>query len=69
MRDAEIEAAEQHRQLGAVEHDAIRTRCDLRHPEAAARETMFLPIFPGSPGLTEAEQRTVVLALKESLVP
>lgn len=38
----------------------------LPETESAARETMFLPIFPG---LTEAEQKTVIAALKESLVP
>lgn len=36
----------------------------LPHTEAAAKETLFLPIFPG---LTEAEQDTVVSALKASL--
>jgi len=36
----------------------------LPETESAAKQTMFLPIFPG---LTEAEQRTVVDALKESL--
>jgi dTDP-4-amino-4,6-dideoxygalactose transaminase len=38
----------------------------LPQTEAAANETMFLPIFPG---LREAEQRQVVDALEESLVP
>lgn len=38
----------------------------LPETESAARETMFLPIFPG---LTADEQRTVIAALKESLVP
>lgn len=38
----------------------------LPETEAAARETMFLPIFPG---LTADEQKTVIAALKESLVP
>jgi dTDP-4-amino-4,6-dideoxygalactose transaminase len=32
--------------------------------EAAAKETLFLPIFPG---LTEREQQQVALALEESL--
>lgn len=42
------------------------TMADLVLPEteAAARDTMFLPIFPG---LTADEQRTVVAALKSSL--
>jgi dTDP-4-amino-4,6-dideoxygalactose transaminase len=37
----------------------------LPETEAAARETMFLPIFPG---LTEDEQRSVIAALASSLV-
>lgn len=37
----------------------------LPESEAAARETLFLPIFPG---LSEAQQRTVIEALKRSLV-
>ena len=42
------------------------TMADLVLPEteSAARETMFLPIFPG---LTADEQRTVIAALKSSL--
>jgi len=38
---------------------------ELPETEAAARSTLFLPIFPG---LTEKEQRTVVAALEQSLV-
>jgi perosamine synthetase len=38
----------------------------LPETEAAARETMFLPIFPG---LLEQQQRVVVEALKQSLMP
>jgi dTDP-4-amino-4,6-dideoxygalactose transaminase len=36
----------------------------LPETESAAKETLFLPIFPG---LREDEQKKVVLALKESL--
>lgn len=38
----------------------------LPESERAARETMFLPIYPG---LTEAQQKVVVDALKDNLVP
>ena len=38
----------------------------LPETEAAARETLFLPIFPG---LTEQQQNQVILALKDSLTP
>lgn len=38
----------------------------LPETEAAARSTLFLPIFPG---LTEKEQRTVAAALEQSLAP
>jgi dTDP-4-amino-4,6-dideoxygalactose transaminase len=44
-----------------------RSRCDslvLPFTEAAARTTLFLPIFPG---LTDVEQDRVIRALKESL--
>ena len=38
----EIETAEQHRELGAVEHDAIGALADPRHAEAAAREALVI---------------------------
>ncbi len=38
----------------------------LPQTEAAARETFFVPIFPG---LKEEEQRTVIEALKASVRP
>lgn len=38
----------------------------LPETEAAAKETMFLPIYPG---LTEEQQRQVIEALKASLLP
>lgn len=36
----------------------------LPHTEAAARETLFLPIFPG---LSEGQQQQVLAALQQSL--
>jgi perosamine synthetase len=42
------------------------TRLSLPHTEAAARDTFFLPIFPG---LTVEQQQQVVTALRASLVP
>ncbi len=38
----------------------------LPETESAARETLFLPIFPG---LSEADQKATIDALKQSLVP